>query len=52
LSGLPDQYVGGLLTTNSLNSSNVLGLETDPRGYTQIVDSHGSIVESTLKPQP
>jgi hypothetical protein len=35
LSGLPDRYVGGLLTTNSMSSLKTLGLETDPRGYTQ-----------------
>lgn len=32
----PDyQYVGGLLTTNSITSLNEVGLETDPPGYTQ-----------------
>ena len=36
LSGLPDRYVGGLLTTNTLNSLKALGLETDPSGYTQV----------------
>ena len=35
LSGLPDRYIGGLLTTNSLNSLKTLGTETDPGGYTQ-----------------
>jgi hypothetical protein len=35
LSGLPGQYVGGLLTTNSITSLKSLGTETDPRGYTQ-----------------
>jgi hypothetical protein len=35
LSGLPDRYVAGLLTTNSMNSLKPLGLETNPRGYTQ-----------------
>jgi hypothetical protein len=35
LSGLPGQYVGGLLTTNSMTSLKSLGTETDPRGYTQ-----------------
>ena len=35
LSGLPDQYGGGLLTTNSMTSLKNLGMETDPRGYTQ-----------------
>jgi hypothetical protein len=34
LSGLPDAYVGGLLTTNSMTSPRP-GLETDPPGYTQ-----------------
>jgi hypothetical protein len=32
----PDaQYVGGLLTTNSITSLKDVGLETDPPGYTQ-----------------
>jgi hypothetical protein len=35
LSGLPGEYVGGLLTTNSLASLKSLGTETDPAGYTQ-----------------
>lgn len=35
LSGLPSQFVGGLLTTNTMNSRKNLGMETDPRGYTQ-----------------
>jgi hypothetical protein len=35
LSGLPNGYVGGLLTTNSLTSLKTLGLDTDPPGYTQ-----------------
>ena len=35
LSGLPGQYIGGQLTTNSMTSLNPFGLETDPRGYTQ-----------------
>jgi len=34
LSGLPNAYVGGLLTTNSMTSPKP-GLETDPPGYTQ-----------------
>ncbi len=34
LSGLPGGYVGGLLTTNTMNSKNVVGPETDPPGYT------------------
>ena len=36
LSGLPATYVGGMLTTNSLNSLKRIGMETDPRGYTQV----------------
>jgi hypothetical protein len=35
LRGLPSAYVGGLLTTSSLTSGNVIGGETDPAGYTQ-----------------
>ena len=35
LSGLPPQYVGGELTTNSIRSRNVLGGVSDPPGYTQ-----------------
>ena len=35
LSGLPDQYAGGLLTTNTMTSRKDLGTETDPPGYTQ-----------------
>ena len=35
LSGLPEGYVGGQLTTNTINSRNVLGDKTDPPGYTQ-----------------
>jgi hypothetical protein len=35
LSGLPSQFVGGLLTTNSMGSRSRLGMETDPPGYTQ-----------------
>ena len=35
LSGLPSAYVGGLLTTNTMTSLQSLGMETDPRGYTQ-----------------
>src|SRR4029077_18007573 len=35
LSGLPSEYVGGLLTTNSMVSKASLGTETDPKGYTQ-----------------
>jgi hypothetical protein len=36
LSGLPAAYVGGMLTTNSLNSRKLAGMETDPGGYTQV----------------
>ncbi len=35
LSGLPEDYVGGQLTTNTIGSRNVLGDKTDPPGYTQ-----------------
>ena len=35
LSGLPSQFVGGLLTTNTMSSRNRVGVETDPPGYTQ-----------------
>jgi hypothetical protein len=35
LSGLPSEYVGGLLTTNSMTSLKNQGMETDPPGYTQ-----------------
>jgi len=35
LSGLPSEYVGGLLTTNSMTSLKNHGVETDPPGYTQ-----------------
>jgi hypothetical protein len=35
LSGLPSEYVGGLLTTNSLTSLKSLGTVTDPAGYVQ-----------------
>ncbi len=36
LSGLPAEYVGGRLTTNSLGSpKKLIGTETDPPGYTQ-----------------
>jgi hypothetical protein len=36
LSGLPAEYVGGQLTTNTLNSpKKLIGTETDPVGYTQ-----------------
>jgi hypothetical protein len=36
LSGLPAEYIGGVLTTNSVLSRKVLGTETDPPGYTQV----------------
>jgi hypothetical protein len=36
LSDLPAQYAGGLLATNSLASSKVIGTETAPEGYTQV----------------
>jgi hypothetical protein len=36
LSGLPSDYVGGLLTTNTMVSRKIQGLETDPPGYTQM----------------
>jgi hypothetical protein len=35
LSGLPAQYVGGVLTTNTVLSRNALGGTSDPPGYTQ-----------------
>jgi hypothetical protein len=35
LSGLPAEYVGGQLTTNSMSSLKILGTETEPGGYTQ-----------------
>jgi hypothetical protein len=36
LSGLPGEYIGGQLTTNTMSSSlKVLGTETEPPGYTQ-----------------
>jgi hypothetical protein len=35
LSGLPPEYVGGELTTNTIGSRKVLGGESDPPGYTQ-----------------
>jgi hypothetical protein len=35
LRDLPKEYVGGQLTTNSMNSRNVIGETTDPPGYTQ-----------------
>ncbi len=33
---LPSPYIGGLLTTNSLNSKAVLGSVSDPPGYGQV----------------
>jgi hypothetical protein len=35
LSGLPSQYVGGLLTTNTMWSRKGRGIDTDPPGYTE-----------------
>jgi hypothetical protein len=38
LSGLPSEYVGGVLTSNTMQSSarvTMRGMETDPPGYTQ-----------------
>ena len=35
LTGLPSEYVGGQLTTNTLSSRATLGADTDPPGYTQ-----------------
>jgi hypothetical protein len=35
LSGLPETYAGGHLTTNTIGSLNALGDRTDPPGYTQ-----------------
>ena len=35
LSGLPDNYIGGLLTTNTMDSLKRLGTESDPPGYVQ-----------------
>jgi hypothetical protein len=35
LSGLPPEYVGGELTTNTILSRKLLGTETEPAGYTQ-----------------
>ena len=35
LSDLPDGYVGGQLTTNTLGSRQPIGDQTDPPGYTQ-----------------
>ena len=35
LSDLPSNYIGGLLTTNTIGSRNTLGERSDPPGYTQ-----------------
>jgi hypothetical protein len=35
LSGLPGDYAGGLLTTNTVNSRTLIGTESDPAGYVQ-----------------
>ena len=35
LSGLPSGYVGGVLTSNTMQSRKRQGIETDPPGYTQ-----------------
>jgi len=35
LSGLREPYLGGLLTSNSIGSRNLLGAESDPPGYVQ-----------------
>jgi hypothetical protein len=35
LSGLPDPFIGGLLTTNTMTSRAAFGGDTDPPGYTQ-----------------
>jgi len=35
LNGLPEPYVGGLLTTNSIDSRQLFGAESEPPGYTQ-----------------
>jgi hypothetical protein len=35
LSDLPGEYVGGQLTTNTMFSRKILGMESDPGGYTQ-----------------
>lgn len=36
LSYLPAPYIGGMLTTNSLNSKNITGEASDPSGYMQV----------------
>ncbi len=35
LADLPTEYIGGLLTTNSISSLKAFGTETEPPGYTQ-----------------
>ena len=35
LGGLPDRFVGGKLTTNSIGSRRLIGAISDPPGYTQ-----------------
>lgn len=35
ISSIPSPYVGGLLTSNTMVSPNMLGLDTEPRGYIQ-----------------
>jgi hypothetical protein len=35
LSNLPTDYIGGQLTTNTVNSRKLLGAESDPPGFTQ-----------------
>lgn len=36
LTGLSAPYIGGQLTTNSVNSKNITGETSDPQGYTQV----------------
>jgi hypothetical protein len=35
LSNLPGEYIGGQLTTNTMNSRKLVGTESDPTGFTQ-----------------
>ena len=35
LADLPQQYIGGHLTSNTINSRKMVGLESDPSGYVQ-----------------
>jgi hypothetical protein len=35
LADLPEPYIGGSLTTNTVNSKAVLGVDSDPPGYVQ-----------------